>query len=185
MLRAMATSSGPGRRTRNHAAYMAGSASRVSTVATTSPPMMATAMGPQNTLRDSGIMASTAAAAVSTMGRSRRTAASMMASHAGTPRARSSSIWSIRITELRWIMPMSAITPSSATKPKGRPNTSNAAATPAIPSGPVRNTSIARLKLCSCNISSVKVMNNMMGSPAAMEDEPLALSSTAPATSMR
>ena len=83
--------------------------------------MMATAMGPQNTERDSGIIASTAAAAVSTMGRSRRTADSTMASQVGTPRARSCSIWSIRITELRWIMPMSAITPSSATKPNGRP----------------------------------------------------------------
>ena len=48
---------------------MAGKASKVSAVATTNPPMMATAMGPQNTLRDSGIMANTAAAAVSTMGR--------------------------------------------------------------------------------------------------------------------
>ena len=47
------------------------------------------------------IMASTAAAAVSTMGRKRRTAAPMMASQAGTPRARSCSIWSIKITELR------------------------------------------------------------------------------------
>ena len=34
--------------------------------------MMATAIGPQNTERDSGIMASTAAAAVSTIGRRRR-----------------------------------------------------------------------------------------------------------------
>ena len=63
--------------------------------------MMATAMGPQKTLRDSGIMASTAAAAVRTMGRKRRTADSTIASQAGTPRARSCSIWSIRITELR------------------------------------------------------------------------------------
>ena len=61
-----------GRRTRNHAAYIAGKASSVSTVATTRPTMMATAIGPQNTERDSGIMASTAAAAVSTIGRRRR-----------------------------------------------------------------------------------------------------------------
>ena len=86
---------------RNAAAYMAGKASRVSTVATIRPPMMATAMGPQNTLRDSGIMASTAAAAVNTMGRSLCTAASTIASQADTPRARPLSIWSIRITELR------------------------------------------------------------------------------------
>ena len=48
---------------RNHAAYMAGSASSVKAVATIRPPMMATAIGPQKMLRDSGIMASTAAAA--------------------------------------------------------------------------------------------------------------------------
>ena len=36
----------------------------MSRVATISPPMMATAIGPQNTLRDNGIMASMAAAEV-------------------------------------------------------------------------------------------------------------------------
>src|SRR5574344_2745227 len=80
---ALATCTGGGRCTRNQAAYIAGRASKVSTVATTSPPMMATAIGPQNTLRDSGIMASTAAAAVKTIGRRRRTADSTMASHVG------------------------------------------------------------------------------------------------------
>src|SRR5690606_15397741 len=45
------------RLTRNHAAYIAGSASSVSAVATISPPMMATAIGPQKRLRDSGIIA--------------------------------------------------------------------------------------------------------------------------------
>ncbi len=44
---------------------------------------------------------------------------------------------------------------------------------------------MARLKLCNCSISSVKVMNSMIGMPAAIEAEPLELSSTAPATSMR
>ena len=39
---------------------MAGSANKVRMVATISPPMMATAIGPQNTDRESGIMASTA-----------------------------------------------------------------------------------------------------------------------------
>ena len=48
--------------------------------------MIATAIGPQNTERDSGIIASTAAAAVSTIGRSRRTADSTIASQVGTPR---------------------------------------------------------------------------------------------------
>ncbi|OQC02864.1 MAG: hypothetical protein BWX79_02741 [Alphaproteobacteria bacterium ADurb.Bin100] len=44
---------------------------------------------------------------------------------------------------------------------------------------------MARLKLCNCNISRVKVMNSMIGIPAAMDAEPLLLSSTAPATSIR
>src|SRR5690606_41789609 len=61
--------------TRNHAAYSAGRNSSVSAVATISPPMMATAIGPKNTLRDSGIIASTAASAGSTRGRKRRTVA--------------------------------------------------------------------------------------------------------------
>ncbi|MDT4843091.1 hypothetical protein FQZ97_770110 [compost metagenome] len=119
------------------------------------------------------------------MGRRRRTADSTIASQAGTPAARSSSIWSIRITALRWIMPISAITPSSATKPKGRFSSSSAAATPAMPIGPVMNTSSERLKLCSCSISSVNTRNSMIGTPATIEAEPLELSSTAPATSMR
>ena len=49
--------------TLNHAAYIAGKASSVKTVATIKPPMIATAIGPQNTLRVSGIMANTAAEA--------------------------------------------------------------------------------------------------------------------------
>ena len=51
----------------------------VNRVATISPPMMATAIGPKNTLRDSGIIARTAASAVSTIGRKRRTVDSMIA----------------------------------------------------------------------------------------------------------
>ena len=82
-------------------------------------------------------------------------------------------------------MPIKATTPSKATKPNGRFKANKAAATPAMPMGPVKNTSMARLKLCNCSISKVKVMNSMTGTPAAIEAEPLALSSTAPATSMR
>ena len=48
---------------------------------------------------------STAAAAVSTIGRKRRTVASMIASHGVWPAAMSWSIWSTRITELRMMMP--------------------------------------------------------------------------------
>ena len=83
------------------------------------------------------------------------------------------------------IMPISAITPSRATKPNGRSSSSSAAATPAMPSGAVRNTSTERLKLCSCSISSVNMMNSISGAPAAIEPWPLLLSSTAPATSIR
>ena len=54
--------------------------------------MMAAAIGPQNTLRESGIIASTAAAAVRMIGRKRRTAASTMAVQVGTPAATSCSI---------------------------------------------------------------------------------------------
>ena len=83
------------------------------------------------------------------------------------------------------IMPISAITPSSATKPKGRFSSSSAAATPAMPSGAVRKTSTERLKLCSCSINKVNMMKSMSGAPAAIDPCPLLLSSTAPATSIR
>ena len=147
--------------------------------------MIATAIGPQNTLRDSGIIASTAAAAVSTIGRKRRTAASTIAFQAATPRARSCSIWSIRITELRMIMPISAITPSSATKPNGRfEQQQRRRPRRRCRAAPVRNTSTERLKLCSCSISSVNMMNSISGTPAAIEPWPLLLSSTAPAISI-
>jgi|GEM_PF-2690449 len=159
---------------------MAGSASSVSAAATISPPMIATAIGSQNTLRDSGIIARTAAA-VSTIGLKRRTAASTIASQAGTPCRRSCSIWSIRITELRTIIPNNAITPSSATKPNGRFSTSRAPATPAMPMNPVRKARSERVKPCSCSINSVNMMNSATGSPAAIEPWPLLLSSTAPA----
>ena len=76
-------------------------------------------MGPQKTLRDSGIMAKIAVPAVRRIGRARRTVASITASHLVWPAAMSWSIWSTRITELRMIMPASAITPSSETKPNG------------------------------------------------------------------
>ena len=47
----------------NQAAYIAGKDNKVKPVATIKPPIMAIAMGPQNTLLDRGIIASTAAAA--------------------------------------------------------------------------------------------------------------------------
>src|SRR5207244_8699994 len=87
---------GLSRRTRNQAAYSAGTKTSVSAVATTKPPMIEIAIGPQKTLRVSGIIASTAAAAVSTTGRKRRTVASTMAVQGATPREMSWSIWSTR-----------------------------------------------------------------------------------------
>src|SRR5262245_44675820 len=77
------------RRTLNQAAYSAGRNSRVRTVATVSPPMMATAIGPQKLLRVSGIIARIAAAAVSRIGRKRRTVDSITASHGEWPACRS------------------------------------------------------------------------------------------------
>ncbi len=136
-----------GRRTRNHAAYSAGRNTSVSTVATTMPPIIATAIGPKKSLRVSGIIASTAAAAVSTIGRKRRTVAPTIASHGAAPAAMSCSIWSTRITELRMMMPDSAIVPSIATKPNGLPKASSASVTPISPSGAVSTTIAMRAKL--------------------------------------
>ena len=51
----------------NHVAYKAGKKNSVSNVATNKPPMMATAIGPKNAERTSGIIASTAAIAVNTI----------------------------------------------------------------------------------------------------------------------
>jgi hypothetical protein len=53
------------------------------------PPIMASAVGAQNTSAASGINARTAAAAVSVIGRNRRTADSMIAVKASCPAARS------------------------------------------------------------------------------------------------
>ena len=46
---------------------------------------------------------------------------------------------------------------------RDRFSSSSAPATPAMPIGPVMNTSSERLKLCSCSISSVNTMNSMIG----------------------
>ena len=58
---------------------MTGSTSNVNTVAPNSPPAIAIAIGPQNVLGISGIIAKMAAAAVSMIGRKRSTAESMIA----------------------------------------------------------------------------------------------------------
>jgi phospholipid transport system substrate-binding protein len=63
----------------------------------------------RNTSEAIGIIPSEAAAAVSTIGRMRFVVASITASQGCKPLAMSISIWSIRITELRMIMPLRAI----------------------------------------------------------------------------
>ena len=147
--------------------------------------MIAIAIGPQNTLRLSGIMARMAAAAVSTTGRARRTLASTTAVQRAAPAAMSWSIWSTRITALRMIMPPSAITPSSATKPKGAWKASRAGTTPIRPSGAVRKTMPTRRKLCSCTISTPSVTRNISGKTAKSARLDLSLSSLAPPISRR
>jgi len=94
-------------------------------------------------------------------------------------------IWSTRITELRMIMPDSAIVPSIATKPKGRLKARRNAVTPIIPSGAVSTTMMVREKLCNCSISTVSTTSTNSGTPAATELPPLLLSSTAPPSSIR
>src|SRR3990172_5462714 len=71
--------------------------------------MIAIAIGPQSSLRVSGIIASTAAAAVSMIGGRRRPADSRIAVHGGWPAALSWRIWSTRITEFCMIMRNSVI----------------------------------------------------------------------------
>ena len=153
-------------------------------MATTRPPMIETAMGPHSTSRDSGIMARMAAAAVRVMGRKRRTVASRTASHGVCPSSMSCRIWSTRMTVLRMMMPASAMVPSMATKPKGRPETSSAATTPTMPSGAVSITISTSEKRRSCSISSVRISPTISGMPLMMEACALTFSSSGPPASM-
>ena len=59
---------------------MTGKTNSVSTVATSKPPAIATAIGPQKTLNINGNIPSIAAAAVNIIGRKRRIAESIIAS---------------------------------------------------------------------------------------------------------
>ena len=58
------------------------------------------------------------------------------------------------------IMPASAISPSSATKPNGWLAMFSPSEAPMMPSGAVRNTRISREKLCSWIISSVSITSD-------------------------
>ena len=128
--------------------------------------MMAIAIGPHSSLRVSGIMASTAAAAVSMIGRKRRTADSRIAIHGWWPASMSWRIWSTRITELRMSMPNRAMMPSWATKPIGARKASSAPTTPIMPSGAVSRTIAVLEKLCSCSMSSVTTTRIITGNTA-------------------
>jgi len=88
-----------------------------------------------------------AAAAVSTIGRKRRTLACTTASQPGRPRAISTSIWSIRMTAFLTIIPIKANTPKRATNPSGFPDSSSAGTTPISPRGATLMTRNSRLKL--------------------------------------
>ncbi len=82
-------------------------------------------------------------------------------------------------------MPASAMRPSSATKPKGMPETLSASDAPIMPSGAEAKTRNSFAKLCTCAMMSVSITSTMMGATAAMEELPLADSSMAPPISMR
>ena len=69
-------------------------------------PMIAKAIGPQNTVGAIGMKPRTVEMAVSMMGRNRETAPSTTASHGSRPCERSASICSMRMTALRAIMPI-------------------------------------------------------------------------------
>ena len=97
----------------------------------------------------------------------------------------SRSIWSTRITVLRMIMPASAIRPSSATKPNGRFETSNAPVAPIRPSGAVTKTRASLEKLCSWIISSASIASAIDREYRDERAFALTLSSIAPPVSMR
>src|SRR6516165_4183940 len=133
-----------GSATRNQATYNAGRKIRVRTVATASPPIIANAIGPKTTVGAIGIMTSEGAEAVSKMGRGRWIAAVTTASHTSSPASIGLPTSSMRMTELRAIMPTSASTPRIATKPSGFCASSNAPTTPIRPSGATLSTSNTR-----------------------------------------
>ena len=147
--------------------------------------MMAKAIGPHSTLRVSGTMARMAAAAVSMIGRKRRTVASRIATQGGSPARMSCSIWSTRITVLRMIMPPRAMVPSMATKPKGWRKTSRASATPMSPKGAVSSTMKVREKLCSWIMRMASTTASIIGMPALIDSCARPDSSSEPPMSMR
>ena len=82
-------------------------------------------------------------------------------------------------------MPASAISPSSATKPKGLPDRLSARLAPIIPSGALMNTRNSLVKLWSWIISSVSITMTISGKSLKIEALPFADSSMAPPISSR
>ena len=147
--------------------------------------MIARAIGPQNTAGAIGIIPRMAASAVSMIGRKRFEVASTTASQRDNPRSISCSIWMIRTTELRTIIPISATTPRRAINPRERPDISNAATTPMIPNGAALRARKRSWKLCNWNIKTVNIESSISGTTAATESCDFTLSSTGPPISTR
>src|SRR5438105_8803762 len=82
----------------NQVTYNVGRKISVKMVATSRPPMIAKAIGPQKTVGAIGIIPRTVDTAVSMIGRKRELLASTAASQAFFPWERSASIWPINIT---------------------------------------------------------------------------------------
>ena len=115
------------RPTRNQAAYIAGSASSVSAVATIRPPMIATAIGPRRRCATAGSSPAPPRPRSARSGGNDAPPDSTTACRSGTPAARVLLDLVDQDDRVALIMPISAITPSSATKPKGRSSSSSAA----------------------------------------------------------
>ena len=155
----------------------AGRNSSVSAVATISPPMIATAIGPKNAERDSGIIARIAASAVSTIGRKRRTVASMIASQRSLP---------ARDVLLDLVHQDHRVAHDHAGQ-RDRAQHRDEAERHAEHQQEQRHADQAqrrgqqhqrvREKLCSCSISSVTTTSRNSGMPALIELWPRALSS--------
>src|SRR6516165_2930767 len=97
--------------------------------------MIATAIGPQNTVGAMGIMPRTVETAVSMIGRKRELLASTAASQGPLPCARSASIWLMRITAFLLIMPSKNRTRRIVTRCRASHGGGDATTTPIIQSG--------------------------------------------------
>ena len=83
------------------------------------------------------------------------------------------------------IIPISAIRPSSATKPNGLSATLSPSEAPTMPSGAVRNTRISREMLCNWIINSVSMTKIISGKSTKIDALPFCDSSMAPPISSR